>query len=119
VNPQGAQKIADILLHDVVPVMYLGYWLEFYSQRFIALEGALFWLPYPLALFLLVLDRGAAVGWYPYPFIDASKLRYSPVLAKRRCLLAQSIGDTIRDPAAGSSNKFVCNFLVGFGTAML
>jgi len=28
-NPQGAQKIADILLHDVVPVMYLGYWLIF------------------------------------------------------------------------------------------
>jgi len=28
-----------------------GVLADFYSQRFIALEGALFWLPYPLAYF--------------------------------------------------------------------
>jgi hypothetical protein len=28
------------------------------------------WLAFPLAYFAYSLIRGAAVGWYPYPFID-------------------------------------------------
>ena len=28
-NPQGAQKIADVLLHDVVPILYVAFWAIF------------------------------------------------------------------------------------------
>ena len=86
-NPQGAQKVADILLHDLVPVMYVAYWLIFVPKGSLRWKDALFWLPYPLLYFCYSLIRGAAVGWYPYPFIDASKLGYSRVLANAAMLV--------------------------------
>jgi hypothetical protein len=86
-SPQGAQKIADILLHDLVPVMYVAYWLIFVPKNSLRWKDTLFWLPYPLVYFGYSLIRGAAIGWYPYPFIDASKLGYSRVLANAAMLV--------------------------------
>src|SRR5216684_7000360 len=63
-NPQGAQKIADILLHDVVPMMYVVYWLMFVPKGSLRWKDALSWLPCPLVYFCYSLIRGAAVGWY-------------------------------------------------------
>jgi hypothetical protein len=86
-NPQGAQKIADTLLHDVVPLLYVAYWLFFVPKGLLRWKDALWWLPYPLAYFCYSLIRGAAIGWYPYPFIDAGKLGYSRVLANAAMLV--------------------------------
>jgi hypothetical protein len=38
-SPQGAQKVADNLLHDLVPIMYVAYWLVFIHKGMVALEG--------------------------------------------------------------------------------
>jgi hypothetical protein len=43
--------VADILLHDVVPLTYAAYWLI-----------------YPPCYLAYALARGATTGWYPYPF---------------------------------------------------
>lgn len=86
-NPQGAQKIADILLHDLVPVMYVGYWLVLVPRGALRWKDTLAWLLYPVAYFCYSLIRGAVTGWYPYPFIDAGKLGYSHVLANAAVLV--------------------------------
>lgn len=86
-NPQGAQQLADILLHDVVPGTYVSYWLIFVRKNSLRWKDILFWLPYPLAYLCYSLIRGAATGWYPYPFIDAGKLGYSRVLVNAAMLV--------------------------------
>jgi hypothetical protein len=86
-NPQGAQKLCDILLHDLVPMIYLAYWLVFVSTSTLRWKDVVFWLPYPLVYFGYSLIRGAATGWYPYPFIDARSLGYSTVLANAAVLI--------------------------------
>jgi hypothetical protein len=79
-NPQGAQKVADILLHDVVPLAYVAYWLAFVNKSSLRWKDAVTWLIYPLAYFSYALVRGAVTRWNPYPFIDAAKLGYASVL---------------------------------------
>ena len=45
------------------------------------------WLSFPLAWIAYTLVRGEAVDWYPYPFVDVSKIDYDGVLG-RSVLLA-------------------------------
>jgi hypothetical protein len=80
-SPQGAQKVADDLLHDLVPIMYVAYWLVFIHKGSLLWKDALSWAVYPLVYFFYSLIRGAVTGWYPYPFIDVSKFGYPRVLA--------------------------------------
>jgi len=80
-NPQGAQKVADVLLHDVIPALYTGYWIFKAPKVALPSSQALRWLGYPLSYCMYALVRGAATGVYPYPFIDAGRLGYPAVLA--------------------------------------
>ena len=45
------------------------------------------WLIYPLAYLCITLWRGAASGFYPYPFINVAKLGYPRVLLNASGLL--------------------------------
>jgi hypothetical protein len=87
-NPQGLQKLADVLLHDLLPILYAAYWLIFVSKKSMHWTRALWWLLYPAGYFAYTLLRGAASGWYPYPFLDANALGYSRVSANAGMLLA-------------------------------
>jgi hypothetical protein len=80
-SPPGAQKVADNLLHDLVPIMYVAYWLVFIHKGSLLWNDALSWAVYPLVYFFYSLIRGAVTGWYPYPFIDVSKFGYPRVMA--------------------------------------
>ena len=75
-NPQGAQKVADMLLHDFVPAVYASYWLIFAPKSGLRWKDAVTWLAYPGAYLIYLLLRGALSGKYPYPFIDVSQLGY-------------------------------------------
>lgn len=75
-NPEGLQKIADVILHQLIPVLYGVYWLIFVSQIPLPWKSVLPWLLYPSAYLCFALIRGALSGWYPYPFIDAGALGY-------------------------------------------
>jgi hypothetical protein len=79
-NPTGLQAVADLLLHDVVPVAYVLYWFGFVEKGSLSFPVIARWLAYPLLFFAYSLGRGAATGWYPYPFIDALRLGYGRVL---------------------------------------
>jgi hypothetical protein len=79
-NPTGLQKVADVMLHDVVPVLYLLQWAAFGRRGALRFGMGVQWLVFPLAYFAYTLARGAATSWYPYPFVDVSKLGYPRVL---------------------------------------
>jgi hypothetical protein len=78
-SPAGWQLVADNLLHVVVPLLYVLYWIIFTPRK--KLEWALIlpWLIFPAFYLLYSLIRGAITNWYPYPFIDAGKLGYGKV----------------------------------------
>ncbi len=67
------------VLHQVTPIVLLADWILFppwprADRRTTAYWRPLAWLAFPLVYFAYSLSRGAAVDWYPYPFLDP---RYS------------------------------------------
>jgi hypothetical protein len=89
--PEGLQKIADIVLHDLVPVLYVAYWLIFVPKRALQWKSVLVWLTYPLAYLGFVLLRGALISRYPYHFIDVDALGYPRVFFNAAMLLSAFI----------------------------
>jgi hypothetical protein len=61
-------------MHQVIPAVLLLDWLCFppWPSRAEGGRGwpALAWLAFPLLYLTYSLSRGAAVDWYPYPFLD-------------------------------------------------
>jgi len=79
-NPVGAQKLADILLHDVVPIAYVVYWVIFVPKGQLRWKHAVTGLIYPLVYMVYTLIHGAVSQWYPYPFVDAAIIGLSRAL---------------------------------------
>jgi hypothetical protein len=78
--PEGWQFVVNELLHSVIPVYFIVYWLIFAPKTGLQWKNILPWLVYPLAYLLLIMIRGSFSGWYPYPFVDVSSLGYEKVL---------------------------------------
>jgi hypothetical protein len=91
-NPTGAQKLADVLLHDIIPVVYGLYWLIFVPKAELRWRHALVWLAYPIAYMIYTLLRGVATGWYPYPFVDVGVLGLPRALGNGGLLLLLFFG---------------------------
>jgi len=80
-HPEGWQFVADELLHDVMPLLFLGYWWCCVPKGTLRLRHLPLWLIYPLVYFIYALLRGHLLGAYAYPFIDVAVLGYPQVLA--------------------------------------
>jgi hypothetical protein len=79
-SPQGLAFLADVLLHYVTPTVFVLYWFFFVPKGRLKWSAPLIWWPlYPLAYVLMMLVRGAATGFYPYHFLNASQLGYERV----------------------------------------
>ncbi|UFP99165.1 Pr6Pr family membrane protein [Pseudomonas fitomaticsae] len=78
-HPQGWQFIADELLHDVIPLLFLAYWWLCVPKGTLRLKHLPLWLIYPLVYFAYALLRGHLLGAYAYPFIDVALLGYPQV----------------------------------------
>jgi hypothetical protein len=79
-SPQGFQLVVDELLHSVIPVLVLLYWVLYEDRRKLKWRFMLLWLAYPLAYAIYTVIRGYFSGFYPYPFIDLNQLSYQHVL---------------------------------------
>lgn len=77
--PQGLQKIADELLHTVIPLLFIMYWLFFIPKTMLQWKDVYVWLVFPFIYCIYILCRGAFTGLYPYPFIDVTILGYKTV----------------------------------------
>lgn len=72
-DPQGWQKVADIVMHDAMPLIVTIFWLlrphGDLRGSDIAATAIL-----PLGYCVYAMTRGAFDNWYPYPFLDAGNL---------------------------------------------
>jgi hypothetical protein len=78
--PQGAQWLADVLLHYLMPLAYLAFWLFVMRKAGLRWYDPLLWLIYPVFYLGFVLVHGRFTGFYPYPFIDVAKLGYGTMM---------------------------------------
>ncbi len=91
-NPQGWQKVADVALHDVTPLLAVAFWLGFVPKGRLAWRDALRWLIFPLGYFIFALARGASAGWWAYPFLNADALGYQGVMINAVILTLAFLG---------------------------
>ena len=68
------------VLHYVVPVLTMLYWLLLRHPRRSPAWLPLAWCIYPIAYLGYALIRGAWLASYPYPFVDVSVLGYPRTL---------------------------------------
>jgi hypothetical protein len=66
----GADWVADKLLHMVVPVLAVVGWAVFGPRPGIEVREVRLALVWPLAWLAWTLVIGRLSGWYPYPFLD-------------------------------------------------
>lgn len=69
----------DLVLHKIFPIFLIADWLLEPPAGRLYLRETLIWLAYPLVWTGYSLIRGAATGWYPYPFLDPANGGYGTV----------------------------------------
>jgi len=79
-EPTGLQKIVDELLHSVIPVLVILFWLIFVPIEQLKWKIAFSVLIYPLIYMIYALILGSVTKWYPYPFVDVNELGYNKAL---------------------------------------
>ena len=77
----GADLLADKLLHVVVPLFAVVGWLVFGPRGQATRDDVLPFLVLPVGWLVYTLIRGEFVEWYPYPFIDVNEHGYAVVVA--------------------------------------
>ncbi|MCF7549320.1 Pr6Pr family membrane protein [Pseudonocardia sp. WMMC193] len=80
VHLTGWALVATVLFHYVMPWGTLLAWLVLGPRRrwsWVTVVAAFVW---PVAWLVYTFVRGAIVGWYPYPFLDAGRLGLGPAL---------------------------------------
>lgn len=87
-HPQGWQWLADELLHDVMPLLYVLYWWFEVPKGSLRLWHLALWALYPALYFAYALWRGSEIGVYAYPFIDVASLGYGQVMLNALGVLA-------------------------------
>jgi hypothetical protein len=75
----GVHQLGNQLVHTVVPVLAVVGWLLFGPRGLTSARVVWLSLLFPLAWLAFTLVRGSFVHWYPYPFIDVTKLGYGKV----------------------------------------
>ena len=99
-------------MHQVTPAVLLVDWVCFPPWSRGTYRAALAWLAFPLAYLAYALARGAAVDWYPYPFLDPRRpggygrvATYAVVLAVVMGLLAVAVNAIGRTRAASARDR--------------
>jgi len=79
-EPTGLQMLVDELLHSFIPFEFIIYWLLYEDKKSLKWKYIGKWLLFPLLYAICILVRGSFSDFYPYPFIDVSKLGYDKAL---------------------------------------
>jgi hypothetical protein len=79
-NPQGLQLIADVLLHYVMPALFLLYWWFNFPKGALRWTYPLIWGLYPTVYLGYVLIRGRIIDSYPYGFINPNAIGYQQTM---------------------------------------
>lgn len=84
----GLAWVVDNLLHVVVPLFFVIFWLVYTPRKALKWKDILPWLIFPALYLAYSLLRGPVANWYPYPFLHAAKLGYGQVAINALCVLA-------------------------------
>lgn len=85
-KPEGWNAVVNHALHDVMPVVFVVFWL---MRPHVGLKwsDAAWCLVWPFAYAVYALARGAVDGWYAYWFFDPTKLPVPTMLMSFAMLL--------------------------------
>jgi len=86
-SPEGLMRVLDVLLHYVMPALFLLHWLAFVRKGSASYGDPPKWLAFPVLYVAYVMIRGALTGDYPYPIMDAGKLGYPAALGNTTLIL--------------------------------
>ncbi|GAA4300600.1 hypothetical protein GCM10023163_22670 [Aestuariibaculum suncheonense] len=88
-SPEGFQIVIDELLHSIIPVLTVLYWLLYDGAKHVMWLLIPKWLIYPLVYLVYILIRGTFSGFYPYPFINVLEIGWQQTLINSflMCLL--------------------------------
>lgn len=79
-QPKGWDKVADELLHLVIPIVYILFWYFKFSKKEINSKSVFGWLLFPIIYIVIVMIRGYFSGYYPYPFLHVGNLGVEKVI---------------------------------------
>lgn len=82
----------NTVLHYVIPMAMLADWLLVPPSKSVAFRRALAWVLFPALYVPYSLVRGALVGWYPYPFLDADVQGYGSIAVTCAVMLIGLVG---------------------------
>ena len=88
----GMAWVVDNLLHVVCPILYLLYWVIFVPRGVLKWKDVTKWVYFPLAYVIYSLIRGPIVNWFPYPFLNTTKLGYEKVLLNITVIMIVFLG---------------------------
>jgi uncharacterized membrane protein YhdT len=93
-NPEGMHKIADVILHEAIPLLYLLYWFVFArkDKNSLSFSDVPRWLGFPAFYLTYTLVRGSITGFYPYPFIDVRTIGYPGAFLNATILVVVFLG---------------------------
>lgn len=79
-HPTGWGRVADELLHVIVPLGFVIYWFLCVPKAELRWRDCLTWALYPILYLVYALIHGAQSGVYAYPFIDVAAIGYGAVM---------------------------------------
>lgn len=94
-EPKGIQILIDELLHSIIPLYMLYYWFISIKRDNLQIKPISAWLAYPLLYILFVLLRGHFSNYYPYPFLNVTKIGYSKTFLHICIILGTAIVTTV------------------------
>jgi hypothetical protein len=81
----------NTVVHEVMPIGIVLDWCINPPRTAISRRDAAAWLVLPAAYLVYTLARGAAVHWYPYPFLNVDTIGYAGVAAYSAGILVFTI----------------------------
>ena len=87
-NPQGWRLACVIILHYVIPPLFIIDWLAFVPKRDLSWKILFGALALPVLYVAWTLVHGAFTGFYPYPFINVARFGYAQVLMTVGAMIA-------------------------------
>jgi hypothetical protein len=79
-HPQGWRLVCDIILHYVMPPLYVLDWLLFVEKHDLSWKLPLPSFALPAVYLIWTALHGAFAGFYPYPFMNVNRIGYEHVL---------------------------------------
>lgn len=103
-QPQGLQWFTDALLHYLMPLLMLAFWVLCSRRGGLAWRDLPHCLIYPVTYLLYVFARGALTGLYPYPFIDVPAIGLAQALGNALFILT---GFSLLCAGLFAANRFI------------